>query len=56
MTTLDGIESWKKWRSKISWHIPFKVGHLFLGHDEYQSNRNLNVEKKTLSPNYIQIK
>ena len=21
---LDGFESWKKWRSKISWHTPFK--------------------------------
>ena len=20
----DGFESWKKWRSKISWHTPFK--------------------------------
>ena len=21
---LDGFETWKKWRSKISWHTPFK--------------------------------
>ena len=21
----DGFESWKKWRSKISWHTPFKT-------------------------------
>ena len=21
----DGVKSWKKWRSKISWHTPFKL-------------------------------
>ena len=29
---LDGFESWKKWRSKISWHTPFnqELSHVFL--------------------------
>ena len=31
---LDGYESWKKWRSKISWHTPFKgrMNATYMGH------------------------